>query len=272
MTNRLNTISHFCRVRALWGHGLSVWLGLLLIMIISVSAIAQPRFPNLDNRRVIDEAQLLSPETEAKLTQRLADLEARTTDQMVVVTVNSLEGQDIADYGYQLGRHWGIGQSGKVQAENGETYKDNGLILLVAPNERNVRIEVGYGLEPVVTDAFSSLVIRQDILPAFREGQYELGINQGTDRLINHLLLDRKVAIETVQTLAQGQDQITKIPPWLIILAFIIFVILVRSGILPWYILFQIASNGSIGGGGGGGGGWSGGGGSFGGGGSSGSW
>jgi len=243
---------------------------LLTLLTVSVSAFAGPRFPNLDNRRVIDEAELLSPEAEAKLTQRLADLEATTTDQMVVVTVKSLEGEDIADYGYQLGRHWGIGQSGKVSAENGQTYKDNGLILIVAPNERKVRIEVGYGLEPVVTDAYSSLVIREAIVPAFRENQYELGINQGSERLINHLLQDRQIAIKQAQAISQDRNSVDDIPPWLIILGFIILVILVRSGILPWY--FFLGGGGGGGGGWSGGGGFSGGGGSFGGGGSSGSW
>src|SRR5690606_31965183 len=99
--------------------------------------------------RVVDEARLLSAEQEATLTTRLEALEAETSDQLVVVTVNDLEGYPIEDYGYRLGRAWGIGQ-----AED-----DSGVLLIVAPNERKVRIEVGYGLEPILTDALSARII-----------------------------------------------------------------------------------------------------------------
>src|SRR5690606_9503078 len=103
------------------------------------------------------------------LTTRLEALERDTTDQLVVVTVPDLQGREIEDYGYQLGRAWGIGQ-----AEN-----DNGVLLIVAPIERKVRIEVGYGLEGVLTDALSALIIQNQILPAFRDGDYALGVAQG---------------------------------------------------------------------------------------------
>jgi uncharacterized protein len=77
------------------------------------TAIAEPNFPALNNTRVVDQAGLLSPESETKINEKLRALEATTTDQMVVVTLKSLDGYDIDDYGYQLGRHWGIGQSGQ---------------------------------------------------------------------------------------------------------------------------------------------------------------
>ena len=85
----------------------------------------------------------------------LARLERETGDQVVVVTVGSLQGYPIEDFGYQLGRHWGIGQQGK----------NTGAILIVAPNERKVRIEVGYGLEGQLTDAASRIIIEREILP-----------------------------------------------------------------------------------------------------------
>ena len=102
----------------------------------------------------------------AEIDSKLAALEAKTTDQLVVVTLNSLQGYDIADYGYQLGRAWGIGQKGK----------NNGVLLIVAPNEHDVRIEVGYGLEGDLTDAVSRLIIENAILPRFRAGDYPGGI------------------------------------------------------------------------------------------------
>ena len=130
-------------------------------------------FPALTGR-VVDAAELLDPAAESALDARLAAHEEASTDQVVVVTVPSLGGRDIADYANRLGRAWGIGT-----AEN-----DNGVLLVVAPNERDVRIEVGYGLEGALTDALSSTIIRREILPAFREDDYPRGIEAGTDAIL----------------------------------------------------------------------------------------
>ena len=116
-------------------------------------------FPRLTGR-VVDEAGILDAATRAELTQKLADLEAKSTDQLVVVTLRSLQGTSIEDYGYQLGRAWQIGQKGK----------NNGVLLIVAPNERKVRIEVGYGLEGTLTDAITSLH-HPDLHPAALQGR-----------------------------------------------------------------------------------------------------
>ena len=106
----------------------------LLLLLVASPAAAQT-FPQLTGR-VVDGANLLSPADEAELTGKLAALEQASSRQLVVATVPDLQGYPIEDYGYQLGRHWGIGQKGA----------NNGTILLVAPTERRVRIEVGYGL------------------------------------------------------------------------------------------------------------------------------
>ncbi|MFN3230508.1 MAG: TPM domain-containing protein, partial [Asticcacaulis sp.] len=131
----------------------------VLMLALSGPAWAKPEFPALTGR-VVDQANILPPETEQQLEVRLAALEASTPDkdQLVVVTVADLGGYEIADYGYQLGRHWAIGQKDK----------DNGVLLIVAPNDRKVRVEVGYGLEPVITDAVSSLIIQNKIVPKFK--------------------------------------------------------------------------------------------------------
>ncbi|MCR6660359.1 MAG: TPM domain-containing protein [Asticcacaulis sp.] len=253
----------------------------LALALFGTSAFAEPKYPDLNNQRVVDDAHLLSDATKADLTAKLKGLEDATTDQVVIVTVPDLQGYDIADYGYQLGRHWGIGQkAGGPAASNGQTYKDNGILLIVAPNERKVRIEVGYGLEPVMTDAMSSLIIQRAILPQFKAGDYEAGIVAGTDQIIAQLAQDRQVAIQKAQeaqTAADtGNDRRGGIPFPLIIFI-IIIVIMFSRGWLPWFLLGNILGGG-FGGGrgggdwGGGGGGFSGGGGSFGGGGSSGSW
>ncbi|MBZ0139108.1 MAG: TPM domain-containing protein, partial [Pseudorhodoplanes sp.] len=118
-------------------------------------------FPPLSGR-VVDEAGLLDAATRAALTQTLAGLEARSTDQLVVVTLRSLRGTSIEDYGYRLGRAWQVGQKDK----------NNGVLLIVAPNERKVRIEVGYGLEGTLTDAISKFIIENSILPRFKAGDF----------------------------------------------------------------------------------------------------
>lgn len=256
------------------------WVAFLaLVLAVAGPALADPKFPDLGGKRVVDQANILSDAAEADLELRLKGLEDATTDQMVVVTVDSLQGYEIEEYGYQLGRHWGIGQSGQVKAATGQTYKDNGLILLIAPNERKVRIEVGYGLEPVMTDAMSALIIREDILPRFKAGDYDGGVTAGTGAVIQQLSLDRGVAIQKAQAAAQQPAQAReKGLPIGVIIIIIIVIMLFSRGWLPWFILGNVLGSGGgrgdWGGGGGwsGGGGFSGGGGSFGGGGASGGW
>merc|ERR1711969_481383 len=124
-----------------------------------VSAAAAQDFPALTGR-VVDAANIIPPAEEAALAQKLQAFETRTQRQFVVATVPDLQGYDIESYGYQLGRTWGIGSE-----EN-----DDGALLIVAPNERKVRIEVGYGLEPILTDGLSFLIITRQILPLFKQG------------------------------------------------------------------------------------------------------
>lgn len=263
--------------------GFVLWLSALP----GVSLAAEIRFPALTGR-VVDDAQLLTPQQEQALTGKLALLEQQTGDQLVVVTLPSLQDQEIEDFGYQLGRHWGIGQK-----EN-----DGGALLIVAPNERKVRIEVGYGLEGVMTDAYSSLIIRNDILPAFRQGDYAAGILAGTDAIIAQLTADPAEAQARAEAAksAAGQSEKPVIPAIVILMVFaFIFFSMVGAaaggkkrrggrgdGLSP--ILIWAASEalkdrdrggrgGGWGGGGGfGGGGFGGGGGGFGGGGASGGW
>jgi uncharacterized protein len=232
------------------------------------------RFPALAGRRVVDEANILPAEVEARLTQKLAALEAQTTDQVVVATVPSLQDRTIEDYGYRLGRVWGIGQSEATQTADDRTGRDNGVILLVAPNERKVRIEVGYGLTPVLTDALSGLIVHNEILPRFRDGDLPGGVEAGVDAIVEQLSIDRGVAVQRAQqAAAQASDAGAEVP-WWVVIAIILFFVFFGRGWLPWFILGNLAGGGWRGGGGGGwgGGGFSGGGGSFGGGGASGSW
>lgn len=253
-------------------------LAVLGLLLSASLAFADPTFPPLTGR-VVDNAQLLSPETEQKLTGELADLETKTGRQFVVVTLPDLQGYPIEDYGYQLGRAWKIGDKDR----------DDGVLLIVAPSERAVRIEVGYGLEPVLTDALSSLIIQRTILPAFKAGEMEDGVVAGTQAVIQQLSLPddqaKAVAARPAEQRRGGEVGIPSI--------FVVLIVLwLLGGVLGWFspkrrrgsawwLLPLLLSNSSGGGGGGwrgggwggGGGGWSGGGGgSFGGGGASGRW
>ena len=264
-------------------------LGLVLWLAALPAFAAEIKFPTLTGR-VVDDAQLLTPQQEQALTDKLATLEQQTGDQLVVVTLPSLQDQEIEDFGYQLGRAWGIGQK-----EN-----DGGALLIVAPNERKVRIEVGYGLEGVLTDAYSSMIIRDDILPAFRTGDYAAGIIAGTDAIIAQLTADPAEAqARAAEAKTAASEREAPILPAIIIflIFFFLFISLVGAaaggkrrrggkgdGLTP--ILIWAASEalknqgrgggrggwGGGGGFGGGGGGFGGGGGGFGGGGASGGW
>jgi|AraplaMF_Col_mMF_1032025.scaffolds.fasta_scaffold01426_1 uncharacterized protein len=237
-------------------------------------ATAAPKFPALTGR-VVDDAHILNDETRDSLTEKLAALEAKTSRQLIVVTVPSLQGYEISDYGYQLGRSWGIGQS-KL---------NNGALLIVAPTEHRVRIEVGYGLEPILTDAFSSVVIQTQITPRFRQGDFNGGVTAGTDALIQQMSLEtseaeKRAAAAQVQRRG-GQEKGDPIGLLIavIIIGFAIARVFGGWGFLPFLLMGGGRGGGYYGGGSSGGGGWSGGGGfggggggSFGGGGSSGSW
>src|SRR5471032_1595058 len=168
---------------------------LLAFFVVIAPATAAPKFPALTGR-VVDDANILSGETKADLTGKLAALEARTSRQLVVVTIPSLGGYEISDYGYQLGRAWGIGQA-KL---------NNGILLIVAPTEHKTRIEVGYGLEPIVTDALSSVIIQTQMLPQFRKGDFNAGVEAGADALIQQLSLETSEA-EKRAAAAEQQPQ-----------------------------------------------------------------
>ncbi len=257
---------------------------LLLVLLVSVAHAAGPSFPTLTGR-VVDNADLLTGAEEAQLTQTLEVLEQKSTDQLVVVTLPTLQGYEIEEYGYQLGRHWGIGQKGK----------DNGVLLIVAPNQRKVRIEVGRRLEPILTDGLTKLIIENTILPRFRRGGFGEGIVAGAKDITDALLGDA----EEVKQRARGglqEDGLDWIAVVFLLIWFAIFFYIVwrahRSAMrgprpattadgrrqrrrdTDWIVVpGGWGGSGNWSGGSGGGGGWSGGGGGgFGGGGSSGSW
>ncbi|WP_296256726.1 MULTISPECIES: TPM domain-containing protein [unclassified Pseudomonas] len=227
-------------------------------------ALAQLDFPAL-NGRVVDTAGMLDNPSRERLSQMLRAHEELTTEQVVVVTVPDLQGSTIEDYGYQLGRFWAIGQKGK----------DNGALLIVAKDERKVRIEVGYGLEDRLTDAQSSVIVNQIIIPAFKQGDFAGGINKGTEAIVQ--VLGGDPLAEPVVG-ASGGDDVTD---WrMSLLFFVLFVIAAYISVRRGGGIGPMGPGGFGGFGGSGGfgsggsrsGGMSGGGGSFGGGGASGGW
>lgn len=137
---------------------------------------AGPPLPKLTGW-VVDNAELLTAGQRAALTRRLARLEAATRHQFVIVTVPSLNGQKIEEFGLRLGRTWGIGRKNI----------NDGVLLIVAPNERKVRIEVGYGLEKTLSDPVCAKIIRDEILPRFLVADMAGGIAAGAASIIVRL-------------------------------------------------------------------------------------
>jgi uncharacterized protein len=262
------------RFRAARGRAI---LGLLL-SVLAFAAYALT-FPALTGR-VVDEAGILDPSAKAALERKLADFETKTTGQLVVVTLKSLQGTSIEDYGYQLGRHWQIGQK----------EKNTGALLIVVPSERKVRIEVGYGLEGTLTDAISKLIIENAIIPRFRANDYPGGITRGVDDIISVLTGDAEEWKQRAAKRPEATGGWSTLLTLLLVFGLIAFIFYMiadahrlrdpggrrRTGSGGFWSGGTGSgwSSGSGGGfsGGGFGGGFSGGGGSFGGGGSSGSW
>ncbi len=273
------------------------FVGLWLAAILAATPAHAQTFPKLTGR-VVDQANLLSPAQEADLSSESAALEQRTGRQFVIATVSSLEGRPIEDYGYRLGREWKIG----------DEQKDDGVILLVAPAERKVRIETGYGARVFLTDALSSIIIRESILPRFKAGDLPGGISAGADQIVKQMELPEAEAAKRAQEIGakEAKRQDRDVNPVPVIFIVIVFFVIIGSiaraaggrryrgkgrrrggldsgdvAVILWGL--DALTRGSRGGGGwgggggfggfgGGGGGFGGGGGSFGGGGASGGW
>ena len=223
---------------------------LLCLLFWTLPAAAQT-FPQLTGR-VVDQANLLSPAQEADLSSKSEAVEAKTGRQLVVATVSSLQGRTIEDYGYKLGRAWAIGQKGK----------NDGVILLVAPNERKVRIENGYGATVFLTDAMSSIIIRNAILPRFKAGDMAGGIVAGADEVIKTMQLspeeaarfNQQAQVEQTQQQQRGKSGGGGFP--FVLIAFLFFFVLLPmmraaggrryrgrrhdSGISPWVVLWGL--------------------------------
>ena len=263
--------------------------GLVALATLVFIALAAPNYPELTGQ-IVDNANILSPDDRAAISAELQALEGNSTDQVAVVTVKSLEGYAIEDYGIGLARKWQIGQKGK----------DNGIVLIVAPNERKVRIEVGRRLEPVMTDTMSKIIITNAMLPKFRRGDYPGGIRDGVRDIKDVLLGDADAVTERAKGGPTGKSYSISLIHLLVFAAIIALIFWqmkkAADAQRQWEqnlspderrrlqrerqrnrggnVVVIPGGSGDWGGGwsGGSGGGWSGGGGSFGGGGASGDW
>jgi uncharacterized protein len=194
--------------------GRLAWASALLLVFTIGAMAAEPKFPPLSGR-VVDQAGILSASTRARLSEILEAHEKKTSNQVVVVTLASLQGYDIADFGVRLGRAWKLG----------EKDRNNGALLLVAPKEREVRIEVGYGLEGDLTDARSHAIIQTEIIPRFRGGDFEGGIVQGTLAILGTIegTYTAKATGTPSSPVAPYADDIVKFLMFAIIFAIFVF-------------------------------------------------
>src|SRR5262249_46625293 len=161
------------------GWGSAQALVALVLLLCAGLAVCAVTFPPLTGR-VVDQANILSARERDALASKLAELETKSGIQLVVATVNSLQGEEIEPYANGLFRAWKLG----------EKAKNNGVLLLVAPNEHRVRIEVGYGLEGTLTDALSKIIIANAIAPRFKVGDFDGGVSRGVDDVITVLTTD----------------------------------------------------------------------------------
>ena len=257
-------------------------LALLATLLVPSLALAQT-FPALTGP-VVDQANVIPDDVEARITEKLTAIKTQSQRQLQVVTVASLDGYDITDYANRLFRSWQLGDKSR----------NDGVMLLIAPGERRMRIEVGYGMEPIITDGFSFLVINKIITPKFKAGDLPGGIEAGTDALITQMTLppDQAAQIGAQANVQQRQAAKRQINPASLVLPFVFLMFFIlpmirrmRGGqrygssgmgqVIMWSVLEGMTrggGGGGFGGGGGGGGGWGGGGGSSGGGGASGGW
>ena len=258
-------------------------LSLALVWVFSLAftalAFATPDYPALTGR-IVDQAGILQASTRAGLQSKLKDLEDKSGVQLVVATVKSLDGSDVETYANGLFRAWKLG----------EAKKNNGVLFLIAPSDRKMRIEVGYGLEGTLTDALSKVILTSAVAPKFKTGDYNAGVERGVEGIIEVLSRD---SAEWTKRLPPEPTWLDVLVPLLVIALFIfIFIVMANSAgprptnyrryrrggspivVLPPGRGWDDYDSGSSGGswGGGGGDSFSGGGGSSGGGGASGDW
>jgi len=205
---------------------------LLFLFCANCFSLAVPKLEGYVN----DYAGIISKGSESRITEYLTALENTTGIQMVVLTVPSLQGEDIASFSIKTAEKWEIGQKNK----------DNGALLVVAYAERAVRIEVGYGLEESLTDAKCGLIIRNVIIPEFREGRYSEGILKGIQNMGGIASNDVELVSPDVLNGTDGaEDPLAGIIFMIVWLFFVMIIITSKGGIFKWIFLSKLLGSSS---------------------------
>jgi len=203
-------------------------LTLFILCILSVARLdgATKTLPDYVDY-INDYANILSPETKNLLSILASQLEQKTTSQLAILTLDTIEPLDIESYAVKIFEKWGIGQKGK----------DNGVLLLVAIKERGVRIEVGYGLEGAIPDAIAKSIIEKNIIPYFRNGDFDTGILKGSTAIIKLIAKEYNVELDGLENIKieMPDSRTSSFFDFLFIILFIIIIISLRSGFLWWW-------------------------------------
>jgi len=234
---------------------LQLSLGLLLAVNFMPLSFAQDVAYPAASGYVVDQSGIIDSATHSRLEGWILELKQKTTAEVAVVTVDSTEPLTIEDYAVKLFQRFGIGQKGK----------DNGVLLLVAYKDRHMRIEVGYGLEGAITDAYSSRIINAIIAPEFKAGRFSEGIEKGTAAIVTLVAKEYNIALTGVPEPTYQDNQGGSIWTLLFVLCIFLSFALSRGGMFFPIFLGGGYGGGGLSGGGGFGGGMSGGGGASGG-------
>jgi uncharacterized protein len=189
------------------------WLGAVVLLLFAVVFTAQAADVPYLTGRIVDNAEILSPETRRTLEEKLAAHERATTNQVVILTVPALDGESIEGFATRVFDEWRLGKADQ----------DNGVLVIIAPQDRRMRIEVGYGLEGTLTDLQAARIIRDQMTPPFRDGRYDDGITAGVDAIV--ATLEGRAAAETTTAPVESstgrsavEDELNafegELPPW----------------------------------------------------------
>jgi uncharacterized protein len=201
--------------------GARILAAVLLLVALALPAPAAELMPLTG--RVVDRANLIDAATEALLVAKLEAFEAKSSDQIVVATMDGLDGEAIEDFANRQFRAWGLGQAGE----------NNGILLLVAKNDRKMRIEVGYGLEGTLTDLHSKLIIENTMVPAFRAGDFSGGISRAVDDIV--LVLEGNAA--ELEARAERNQKGPELPvDWFVVLFFIVWATILVGGFVTAFL------------------------------------
>jgi uncharacterized protein len=192
---------------------------LAAVLALALPAVVRADFPK-PSGPINDFASVLDEATERELLALVTSVEDQTTSEIAVVTVPSLNGMSVEEYANKLFAEWGIGQKDK----------DNGVLVLVAPSERKIRIEVGYGLEPILPDGLAGSIIRDQFIPAFKNRDYQTGVLDGVRRIAAVIRSGHVVTADERQAWSSAPPTpVIVLPGWIMLAFFALMITLARA-------------------------------------------